>query len=85
MTEMTSLDPVKLDAAMGKAFSEPGVGVTGPSIVLPSALAQGDPGALGAMAGETLLREVLAAGGMEQVRRIEADSTPFNILLQAWP
>ncbi len=52
---------------------------------LPSSLSQ--PGALGlgAMAGEARLREVIAEAGFGTVRRIEAPSAPFTILLEVRP
>jgi SAM-dependent methyltransferase len=53
-------------------------------VCTPSALAQGGP-ALGAMAGEARLREVLAAGGFTRVRRIALEAAPFNIVLEARP
>jgi SAM-dependent methyltransferase len=52
---------------------------------VPSALAQPGSTALGAMAGEARLRDVLTAGGMNHIRRIATDTAPFNILLEARP
>src|SRR5262249_299635 len=48
---------------------------------LPSGTAQAGPAQLGAMAGEAKLREILAAGGFTDVRRIVTPTAPFNILL----
>ncbi len=53
-------------------------------VCTPSALAQGGS-ALGTMAGEARLREVLAAGGFTRVRRIAQEAAPFNIVLEARP
>ncbi len=48
---------------------------------LPSSLSQ--PGGLGlGMAGETRLRQVISEAGFESVRRIQAPSAPFTILLE---
>jgi len=52
-------------------------------ICTPAAHAQHGPCCLGAQAGETRLREVLAAGGFQQVRR--AHATPLNMILEARP
>jgi len=49
---------------------------------LPSGVAQAGPAQLGAMAGEAKLREILAAGGFTDVRRIVTPTAPFNILLE---
>ena len=49
---------------------------------LPSGVAQAGPAQLGAMAGEAALREILAAGGFTDVRRIVTPTAPFNILLE---
>ncbi|MER7769556.1 methyltransferase domain-containing protein [Kitasatospora sp. NPDC096140] len=54
-------------------------------VCTPSSLAQTGAAALGTMAGEARLREVLAAGGLTRVRRIAEDSAPLNILLEARP
>ncbi|MEV7774321.1 hypothetical protein [Kitasatospora sp. NPDC086791] len=51
----------------------------------PSSLAQAGGAALGAMAGEARLREVLTAGGLTRVRRVARDSAPANLLLEARP
>ena len=51
----------------------------------PSALSQPGRAALGAMAGEARLREVAAAAGLTDVRRVAADAAPFNIVLAARP
>lgn len=50
------------------------------SVCTPTSLSQEVGAALGAQAGERRLREVLAAGGLTQVRR--AASTPFNLILE---
>jgi hypothetical protein len=52
-------------------------------VCTPSSLSQ--PGALGlgAMAGESRLRQVLAEAGLGRVRRLPAEIAPFNILLEA--
>ena len=42
-------------------------------------------GALGAMAGETRLRRVLAEAGYTGVRRVAQETAPFNIVLEARP
>jgi hypothetical protein len=49
---------------------------------VPHSLAQGGP-ALGAQAGETRLRSVVAEGGFSRFRR--ATQTPFNLILEARP
>ncbi|GAA2744251.1 class I SAM-dependent methyltransferase [Kitasatospora cinereorecta] len=54
-------------------------------VCTPSSLAQPGAAALGAMAGEARLREVLAAAGLTRVRRIAQDSAPVNIVLEARP
>ncbi|HEU0238464.1 MAG TPA: methyltransferase domain-containing protein [Micromonosporaceae bacterium] len=54
-------------------------------VCTPSALAQPGGVALGAMAGETRLRDVLHAGGMTRVQRVATESAPFNIVLAARP
>ncbi|MEU8923663.1 methyltransferase domain-containing protein [Kitasatospora sp. NPDC048545] len=54
-------------------------------VCTPSSLAQTGGAALGAMAGEARLREVLTAGGLTRVRRIAEDSAPVNLLLEARP
>ncbi|MFJ8623033.1 methyltransferase domain-containing protein [Kitasatospora sp. NPDC093550] len=54
-------------------------------VCTPSSLAQTGAAALGAMAGEAKLREVLAAGGLTRVRRIAQESAPVNIVLEARP
>jgi len=41
--------------------------------------------ALGAMAGETRIRQVLADAGYTRVRRVAAEAAPFNIVLEARP
>ncbi|KUJ64933.1 hypothetical protein ACZ90_53440 [Streptomyces albus subsp. albus] len=51
----------------------------------PSSLAQPGVAALGAMAGEARLRDVLTAGGLTRVRRIAQDSAPINIILEVRP
>lgn len=51
-------------------------------VCVPVSLARGGP-ALGAQAGESMLTEVLKAGGFSQVRR--ATETPFNMVLEARP
>jgi ubiquinone/menaquinone biosynthesis C-methylase UbiE len=54
-------------------------------VCTPSSLAQSGAAALGAMAGETRLREVLAEAGFTRVRRVATDAAPFNIVLEARP
>ena len=39
--------------------------------------------ALGAMAGEARLRQVLAEAGYSRVRRVAQHAAPFNIVLEA--
>jgi hypothetical protein len=51
-------------------------------LCVPHSLAQGGP-ALGAQAGETRLRSVVAEGGFSRFRR--ATQTPFNLILEARP
>ena len=41
--------------------------------------------ALGAMAGETRIRRVLADAGYTRVRRVAHEAAPFNIVLEARP
>jgi hypothetical protein len=41
--------------------------------------------AVGAMAGETRIRQVLAGAGYTRVRRVARDAAPFNIVLEARP
>jgi SAM-dependent methyltransferase len=50
-------------------------------VCVPTSLSQEGGAALGAQAGEARLREVLATGGFENVRR--AAETPFNMILEA--
>jgi SAM-dependent methyltransferase len=52
-------------------------------ICVPGSLSQEVGKGLGAQAGESRLREVLAAGGFSRVRR--ATATPFNLVLEARP
>ena len=52
-------------------------------VCVPTSLAQEVGAALGAQAGETKLRGVIAAGGFGQIRR--ATETPFNMILEARP
>ena len=52
-------------------------------VCIPTSLSQEVGAALGAQAGETRLREVIAAGGFRSVRR--AIETPFNMILEARP
>jgi SAM-dependent methyltransferase len=54
-------------------------------VCTPSALAQAGGAALGAMAGETRLRQVLADAGFSRVDRIAEAMAPFNIVLAARP
>jgi hypothetical protein len=51
----------------------------------PSALSQPGRAALGAMVGEARLREVAAAAGLTDVRRVAADAAPLHIVLAARP
>jgi SAM-dependent methyltransferase len=53
------------------------------SICVPASLGQEVGAALGAQAGESRLRAVLAEGGFTRVRR--ASETPFNMILEARP
>ena len=52
-------------------------------VCIPTSLSQEVGAALAAQAGETRLREVIAAGGFRSVRR--AIETPFNMILEARP
>jgi len=52
-------------------------------VCVPTSLSQEVGAALGAQAGESRLREVVAAGGFRNVRR--AAETPFNMILEARP
>jgi len=52
-------------------------------VCIPTSLSQEVGAALGAQAGETRLREVIAAGGFRSIRR--ATETPFNMILEARP
>ena len=54
-------------------------------VCTPSSLAQPGAAALGAMAGEARIRQVLAAAGYTRVRRVAEDAAPFNIVLEARP
>lgn len=54
-------------------------------VCTPSSLAQPGAAALGAMAGETRIRQVLADAGCTRVRRVAAEAAPFNIVLEARP
>jgi ubiquinone/menaquinone biosynthesis C-methylase UbiE len=54
-------------------------------VCTPSSLAQPGAAALGAMAGETRIRQVLADAGYTGVRRVAAEAAPFNIVLEARP
>jgi ubiquinone/menaquinone biosynthesis C-methylase UbiE len=52
-------------------------------VCTPSSLAQPNAAALGAMAGEARLRQVLAEAGYTRVRRVAQEAAPFNIVLEA--
>ncbi|HEV3006766.1 MAG TPA: class I SAM-dependent methyltransferase [Pirellulales bacterium] len=52
-------------------------------ICVPASLSQDGALALGAQAGEALLRQVVMAGGFTRFRR--ATATPFNLVLEARP
>ena len=52
-------------------------------VCTPSSLAQPGAAALGAMAGEARIRQVLADAGYSRVRRVAAEAAPFNIVLEA--
>jgi len=52
-------------------------------VCTPSSLAQPGAAALGAMAGETRIRQVLADAGYARLRRVAAEAAPFNIVLEA--
>jgi len=54
-------------------------------VCTPSSLAQPGAAALGAMAGETRIRRVLADAGYTRVRRVAQEAAPFNIVLEARP
>ena len=54
-------------------------------VCTPSSLAQPGATALGAMAGETRIRQVLADAGYTGVRRVAAEAAPFNVVLEARP
>ena len=54
-------------------------------VCTPSSLAQPGAAALGAMAGETRLRQVLTEAGYPDVRRVAQQAAPFNIVLEARP
>jgi ubiquinone/menaquinone biosynthesis C-methylase UbiE len=54
-------------------------------VCTPSSLAQPGAAALGAMAGETRLRQVLADAGYSRVRRVAREAAPVNIVLEAKP
>ena len=54
-------------------------------VCTPSSLAQPGAAALGAMAGEARLRQVLAEAGYARVRRVAQEAAPFNIVLEAQP
>jgi ubiquinone/menaquinone biosynthesis C-methylase UbiE len=54
-------------------------------VCTPSSLAQPGAAALGAMAGESRLRQVLTEAGFSRVRRVAKETAPFNIVLEARP
>jgi ubiquinone/menaquinone biosynthesis C-methylase UbiE len=54
-------------------------------VCTPSSLAQPGAAALGAMAGETRIRRVLADAGYTRVRRVAREAAPLNIVLEARP
>ncbi|WP_219416919.1 class I SAM-dependent methyltransferase [Pseudonocardia nigra] len=54
-------------------------------VCTPSSLAQPGARALGTMAGEKRLRQVLADAGYSRVRRVAQDAAPLNIVLEARP
>jgi hypothetical protein len=54
-------------------------------VCTPSSLAQPGAAALGAMAGEARLRQVLTEAGYPNVRRVAQQTAPFNIVLEARP
>ena len=91
------IDEQKVEEAVGKVFGELGVAITGPLIVLGDRLGlwaamagagpvtPGQLAALGAMAGEARLRQVLTEAGYPNVRRVAQQAAPFNIVLEARP
>jgi ubiquinone/menaquinone biosynthesis C-methylase UbiE len=52
-------------------------------VCTPSSMSQPGAAALGAMAGEARLRQVLADAGYTRVRRVAQQAAPFNIVLEA--
>jgi len=54
-------------------------------VCTPSSLAQPGAAALGAMAGQARIRQVLAEAGYTWVRRVAREAAPFNIVLEARP
>jgi SAM-dependent methyltransferase len=54
-------------------------------VCTPSSLAQPGAAALGAMAGESRIRQVLADAGYTRVRRVAREAAPLNIVLEARP
>lgn len=54
-------------------------------VCTPSALAQHGATVLGAMAGESRLREVLTTAGFTRLRRLARDGAPINLVLEARP
>jgi hypothetical protein len=52
-------------------------------VCTPASLAQPGAAALGAMAGDARLRQVLAEAGYPRVRRVAQEAAPFNIVLEA--
>ncbi len=54
-------------------------------VCLPASLVAADGAGLGAMAGESRLRDVLRAGGLSTVRRVPLPPEALNIVLEARP
>lgn len=69
--------PEKNHNAVGRVFYSAST-----MLCVPHSLAFGGP-ALGAQAGEARLRDVIAAGGFQRIRR--ATETPFNMILEVRP
>ena len=82
-------------AVAGYAGDDPATDFTNPyarvgyaistMVCTPSSLAQPGAAALGAMAGETRIRQVLAGAGYTRISRVAAEAAPFNIVLEARP
>jgi SAM-dependent methyltransferase len=82
---LVSLDPAAGDGLADNLATEPMAGLmyaVSTFLCLPTAMAQDGGSALGAMAGERALTQVLTQAGFTDVQRV-APQAPFNMILVA--